>query len=60
MGEPKLIAMNERIGHPNKMFRFSSPNWPIFFKKKKKKKKIPDSLVKEANALIYKYTIWFY
>ena len=44
-------------GHPNKMFRFPSPDRPIFFEKSKKK--IPDSLVKEANTLIYKHTILF-
>ena len=30
------------------MFRFPSPDWPIFLKsEKKKKKKIPESLVKK-------------
>ena len=38
------------------MFRFSSPDRPIFFEMKKK---IPDSLVKEASALLYKRTILF-
>ena len=37
------------------MFRFLSPDRPIFFRKVKKK--IPDSLVKEASTLIYKHTI---
>ena len=39
-------------GHPHKMFRFPSPERPIFFgkvkkKKKKKKKKNSESLVKK-------------
>ena len=49
----------ERLGHPNKMFRFPSPDRPIFFEKSKKKKKNPDSLVKEASTLLYKHTILF-
>ena len=47
------------LGHPNKMFCFSSPTH-FFRKVKKKKKKIPDTLVKEANTSIYKHTILFY
>ena len=40
-----------RLGHPTKMFRFSSPDRRIFFfRKVKEKKKIPDSLVKEAST----------
>ena len=35
------------------MFRFPSPD-------RKVKKNIPDTLVKAANTLIYKYTILFY
>ena len=35
-------------GHPHKMFRFPSPDRPIFWKsKKKKEKKIPESLAKK-------------
>ena len=41
------------------MFRFPSPDWTIFLRKVKKKKN-PDTLVKAANTLIYKYTILFY
>ena len=40
------------------MFRFPSPDRPIFLEKWKKK--IPDSLVEEASTLIYKHTILFY
>ena len=40
------------------MFRFPSPDRPIFFEKSKKKK--PDSLVKEASTLIYKHSILLY
>ena len=40
------------------MFRFPSPDQPIFFEKYKKQK-IPDSLVKEASPLLYKHTILF-
>ena len=41
-----------RLGHPTKMFRFSSPDRPIFFfrKVKERKKKNPDSPVKEAST----------
>ena len=54
-----VISANfkNRLGHPNKSFRFPSPDRRIFFRKVKKKKKIPDSLVKEASTLIYKHTI---
>ena len=41
------------------MFRFPSPDRPIFSKSEKEKKN-PDSLVKEAITLIYKHTILFY
>ena len=41
------------------MFRFPSPDRPIFFEKYNNNKKIPDSLVKEASTLIYKHTILF-
>ena len=34
------------LGHPHKMFRFPSPDRPIFFGKVKKKK-VPESLVKK-------------
>ena len=50
--------MKSYLGHPNKMFRFPSPDQPIFFWKVKKEK-IPDSLVKEASTLLYKHTILF-
>ena len=36
-------------------YRLANP----FFQRVKKKKKIPDSLVKEANTLIYKHTTLF-
>ena len=45
--------------HPHKMFRFPSPNRPIFWKSKKKKKN-PRITCKEASALIYKHTILSY
>ena len=37
------------------MFRFPSPDRPIFLKIKKKQQ--TDSLVKEASTLIYKHSI---
>ena len=40
------------------MFRFPSPDRPIFFSKSEKKNQ--HSLAKEANTLIYKHTILFY
>ena len=53
-----VISANfkNRLGHPNKMFRFPSPDRTIFFEKWKKKQ-IPDSLVKKTNTLINKHTI---
>ena len=42
------------------MFRFPSPDRTIFLRRVKKKQTVPDTLVKAANTLIYKYTILFY
>ena len=47
-------------GHPHKMFRFPSPDRPIFWKSKKKKKKNSRITCKEASTLIYKHTILSY
>ena len=41
-------------GHPHKMFRFPSPDRPIFFGKVKKRIRIT---CKEAVTLVYKHTI---
>ena len=47
-------------GHPHKMFRFPSPDRPIFFGKEKKKKKKIRITCKEASTLVYKHTILSY
>ena len=39
------------------MFRFPSPDWPIFLEKWKKKKKNSRITCKEGTTLIYKHTI---
>ena len=53
------------LDHPHKMFRFQSPDRPIFFgkvkkKKQKKKKKKFRITCKEASTLVYKHTILSY
>ena len=54
--KPKISRTSGLLGHPNKRFRFPSPDRPIFSKSEKK----TDSLVKEASTLIYKHTILLY
>ena len=53
----KSVSKPMNLGHPQKMFRFSSPDRPIFFGKVKKKIRIT---CKEASTLVYKHTTLSY
>ena len=52
------LKINSVLGHPRKMFRFPSPDRPIFLGKKKFKK--IRITFKEKTTLVYKHTILSY
>ena len=56
--EVDFNSNNYELGHLHKMFRFPSPDRPIFLKSKRKKNS--RITCKEASTLIYKHTILSY
>ncbi len=52
-----IASFPERLGHPNKMFRFPSPDRPIFFRNVKNKNRFTSQKGKYFNL---QHTILFY